>query len=224
MKRLLMTLIAISIPVAALAGPSSKVAWTPETLKFVRNGNAGKGKTLAETCKSCHGAAGEGAAAKTDDDFTIPAVPALAGQLATYTFKQLRDYADGSRNDAGMGAIAKSLSEQDSADLAAWFASLPAPKKSADKLSERAEKLVGQGDDKRILPACFVCHGGNGQGERQDIPALAGQQADYFVSTMQAFKTGARHNDIYSRMRLIARQLSEDEIGELGSYYQQLQR
>jgi len=224
MKRLLVTLIALATPIVAIAGPASKIAWTPETLKFVKNGNAEKGKALAETCKSCHGGAGEGTAAKTDDGDIIPAVPALAGQLSTYTFKQLRDYVDGSREDASMGAIAKGLSEQDCADLAAWFASLPAPNPVVGKLTERAEKLVSDGDDKRILPACFVCHGGNGQGERQGIPALAGQQPDYFVGTMKAFKTGARHNDIYSRMRLIAQQLSEDEIRELGSYYQQLQR
>jgi len=225
MKRILVTLIALSAPIAVMAEPSSKVAWTPKMLTFARNGDANKGKALAEGCASCHGAAGEGMAAKPlDDDETIPAVPALAGQLATYTYKQLRDYADGNRDIASMGAIAKKLSEQDAADLAAWYASLPAPKNKAAIATERARKLVDQGDDKRILPACFVCHGRKGEGEKQDIPAIAGQHADYFVSTMQAFKTGGRQNDLYSRMRAIAKQLSDEEIKELGVYYQQLQR
>ena len=82
--------------------------------------------------------------------------------------------------------------------------------------------MVEQGDGKRILPPCFVCHGGKGQGEKQDIPALAGQQADYFARTLLEYKNGQRHNDIYSRMRLIAQQLSEEEIKELAQYYQQL--
>lgn len=224
MQRLLITLIALSATFVVMAGPSSKVAWTPETLKFARNGNAGKGKTLAEGCTSCHGAAGEGMAAQPlEDDESIPAVPALAGQLATYTYKQLRDYADGSRDHASMGAIAKGLSEQDAADLAVWFASLPAPKKQGQEPTDRAKTLVSQGDDKRILPACFVCHGRHGEGEKQDIPSLAGQQPDYFVSTMQAFKAGNRHNDLYSRMRSIAKQLSDEEIKELAAYYRQLQ-
>jgi cytochrome c553 len=86
----------------------------------------------------------------------------------------------------------------------------------------RAEKLVEQGDGKRILPPCFVCHGGKGQGEKQDIPALAGQHADYVTTTLMAYKNGQLQNDIYSRMRLIAQQLSAEEIKELAQYYQQL--
>jgi cytochrome c553 len=82
--------------------------------------------------------------------------------------------------------------------------------------------MVEQGDGKRILPPCFVCHGGKGQGEKQDIPALAGQQADYFARTLLEYKIGQRHNDIYSRMRFIAQQLSEEEIKELAQYYQQV--
>jgi len=122
-----------------------------------------------------------------------------------------------------MGGIAKGLSTQDAANVAAWFASLPTPKATASQASlDKAEKLAEQGDNKRILPACFVCHGGSGEGEKMDIPALAGQQADYLASTLQAYKSGERHNDIYSRMRLIAQQLSEEEIKQLAQYYQQL--
>lgn len=55
-----------------------------------------------------------------------------------------------------------------------------------------------------------------------DIPALAGQQAEYTINTLLEYKNGTRHNDIYSRMRLIARQLSDDEIKQLGELYQQM--
>ena len=87
----------------------------------------------------------------------------------------------------------------------------------------KAEKLVLKGDGKRTIPPCFVCHGAEGQGEKMDIPALAGQQSEYLRKTLMQYKQGERHNDIYSRMRLIARQLNENEIEELGRYYQQLQ-
>ena len=53
-----------------------------------------------------------------------------------------------------------------------------------------------------------------------DTPALAGHQAEYFVQTLKAYKSDERHNDIYSRMRLISKQLSEQEIQELSEYYQ----
>jgi cytochrome c553 len=223
MKRILV-LLAVVTPLMVNAEPASQITWKPEVLSRVKNGNVNKGKELAETCKSCHGDKGQGIKEEARDDEILPAIPALAGQLANYTYKQLRDYSNGSRSHDSMTSIAKGLSEQDAADLAAWFNSLPTPhNKSTDKIFLRAEKLVDDGDGKRILPPCFVCHGGKGQGEKMDIPALAGQQADYFVKTLMAYKNGQRHNDIYSRMRLIAKQLSEEEIRELAGYYQQLQ-
>jgi cytochrome c553 len=222
MKRMLL-LLALITPVAVNAEPSSQIAWTPEVLNLVKNGDLNKGKGLAESCKSCHGDKGQGMKEETRDGETLPAIPALAGQVATYTYKQLRDYANGSRSHDSMTGIAKGLKEQDAADVAVWFSSLPAQEnKSGSRNLARAEKMVEEGDGKRILPPCFVCHGGKGQGEKQDIPALAGQQADYFARTLLDYKSGQRHNDIYSRMRLIAQQLSEDEIRELAQYYQQL--
>jgi cytochrome c553 len=222
MKRMLL-LLAFIAPVVVNAEPSSQIAWTPEILNRVKNGDLNRGKELAESCKSCHGDKGQGMKEETRDDETLPAIPALAGQLATYTYKQLRDYFNGSRSHDQMTGVAKGLTEQDAADLAVWFSSLtPQENKSSSQNLTRAEKMVEQGDGKRILPPCFVCHGGKGQGEKQDIPALAGQQAGYFTRTLLGYKNGQRHNDIYSRMRLIAQQLSEEEIKELALYYQQL--
>ncbi len=222
MKRMLLLLSFIA-PVVVFAEPSSQIAWTPKLLNLVKKGNADKGKVLAESCKSCHGDKGQGMKEETRDDEVLPAIPALAGQVATYTYKQLRDYLSGSRSHVQMTGVAKGLSEQGAADLAVWFSSLPrAENKSGSEKLARAEKMVEQGDGKRILPPCFVCHGSKGQGEKQDIPALAGQQANYFTRTLLDYKTGQRHNDVYSRMRLIAQQLSEDEIKELALYYQQL--
>ncbi len=222
MKRMLL-LLAFIAPVVVNAEPASQIAWTPEVLSRVKNGDLNKGKELAESCKSCHGDKGQGMKEETRDGETLPAIPALAGQVATYTYKQLRDYFNGSRSHDQMTGVAKGLTEQDAADLAVWFSSLPPQEnKSSSQNLARAEKMVEQGDGKRILPPCFVCHGGKGQGEKQDIPALAGQQADYFTRTLLDYKNGQRHNDIYSRMRLIAQQLSDEEIKELAQYYQQL--
>jgi cytochrome c553 len=222
MKRMLL-LLAFIAPAAVNAEPSSQIAWTPDVLNLVKNGDLNKGKALAESCKSCHGDKGQGMKEETRDGETLPSIPALAGQLATYTYKQLRDYANGSRSHDSMTGVAKGLTEQQAADLAVWFSSLPAQEnKTGSRNLARAEKMVEQGDGKRILPPCFVCHGGKGQGEKQDIPALAGQQADYFARTLLEYKNGQRHNDVYSRMRLIAQQLSEAEIKELAQYYQQV--
>jgi len=224
MKARILVLVISLFPVFANAGESgSQIAWTPETLNIVKNGHADKGQIIAESCKACHGQRGEGMPPVNKDGEILPAVPALAGQVANYTFKQLRDYFNDDRSNESMTGIAKSLSEQDAADVAAWFASISLPKSANDnKNVSAAETLVKDGDGKRILPPCFVCHGANGQGEKMDIPSLAGQQADYFERTLAAYKNGQRHNDIYSRMRLIAKQLSDAEVKALAEYYQQL--
>lgn len=215
MKRILALLLSLASFLAA-AEPSTNIAWTPELLEFVAKGDAKNGQKLAQTCAGCHGDKG----ISPMDDY-----PSLAGQLATYTYKQLRDYADGKRTHMLMNSIAQGLSEQDSADLAAWFATLePQPGKAGDGSLEKAEVLVTQGNGKKIIPSCFVCHGDKGQGEKQDIPALSGQQPGYFINTLNEYKTGARHNDIYSRMRLIAQQLGEEDIQQLAQYYYQMRR
>jgi len=212
MKKILLFL-ALVTPAFVFAGPSSGIAWTPETLSFVKHGNPEKGKELAQSCASCHGDQGVSA---------MPETPSLAGQMATYTYKQLRDYSKDQRSHSVMTVTAQGLSEQDAADLAVWFSTLKPARGSGSEPSAKAEKMVKLGDGKRIIPACFVCHGVDAQGEKMDIPALAGQRADYLVKTLLEYKTGQRHNDVYSRMRQIAQQLSETEIKELAQYYQQI--
>ncbi|MDX1488160.1 MAG: c-type cytochrome [Acidiferrobacterales bacterium] len=69
---------------------------------------------LTAKCTGCHGADGLG----------VGTFPALAGKDADYLAKQLRDYKSGARPNPMMATIAKSLSEQDIADLAAFYASL----------------------------------------------------------------------------------------------------
>ncbi len=213
MKRIYLVLSLIA-PLVVQAAPSSEIAWTPALLKSVKNADASKGKALAsaKTCNTCHGDAGIS---------NLPDTPSLAGQMATYLYKQLRDYAKGSRKHNFMSSVATELSEPETADLAAWYSSLPLPAATAKSQNlAQAEQMVEQGDGKRILPPCEVCHGSEGQGEKMDLPALKGQRADYLVKTLLEFKTGQRHNDIYSRMRLIAEQLSEQEIKNLATFYQ----
>ena len=200
------------MPILALAQPSSQVAWTPEQIKFVKAGNAQRGQELAKTCAGCHGEKGISTTAN---------YPSLASQLPSYLFKQLQDYKSDDRQDPIMSGIAKSLSDQDMADLAAWFVSqAPAFQSSSAMTYPKAEELVKNGDNDRLLPPCVVCH--TGKGQVMDIPSLSAQNATYLSATLQAFKTGKRHNDIYSRMRLIAENLSDEEIEELGFYYQNI--
>jgi len=204
MKGLLFAgLMSLALVSNVLAEPSSKVAWTKETLQFVRNGNADRGKELAQTCASCHTAASE--------------YPHLDGQLATYTYRQLQDYKNGNRKHAVMSGMTQGLSDQDMADLAAWY-SKQTPMAGSGGVDDPTG-VAFKGDSQRMEPPCSSCHGGDGQGEKVDTPRLAGQNAAYLENTLLAYKAGARANDIYHRMRLIAEKLSDQEIKQLAEYY-----
>jgi cytochrome c553 len=101
-------------------------------------------------------------------------------------YKQLDDYRSGKRLWGVMGAMAKSLSAQDSADVAAYFAAqqdgLPAigsnrVPESGRSLREAdpAQRLVFAGDPQRGIPPCSACHGPGGY--KLGAPALEGQHA-----------------------------------------------
>ena len=190
------------------AAPSSQVAWTPERLKFVKSGDPARGKTLMGVCAGCHN--------------DVSANPKLEGQLATYLYKQLQDYKNNSRKDpsTAMNGVAPTLSDQDMADLAAWYASQE-PMKGVGGADDPTG-IAANGDGQRMEPACAACHGGSGQGEKVDSPRLAGQKLDYLEQTLLAYQSGARGNDVYARMRLIAGKLSDQEIKQLAQYYAKL--
>jgi len=227
MRRKIYTLLIaglVSFAGLAVAGPSSNVAWTVDTHTMVKRGDAQIGSRLetVETedvaaCTDCHGVAG----AEPDREKH----PTLAGQVAAYTFKQLRDYKDGTRRNRRMQEAVERLSDEQLAALAAWYAEQPIPEVETDpddSVSEDTLKLVFVGDKTRMIQPCASCHGSRGQGAIIDVPAIAGQNVKYFVNTMKDYTRDKRTNDVYSRMRIIAKALTRDEIEELAIYYARL--
>lgn len=196
-----------------VAGPSSKVAWTPQTIAQIAKGDPQKGQRLAQTCASCHGAAGVSPS---------PIYPHTAGQNAQYTYKQLRDYKEGTRSNAIMSPMVSTLGEQGMADIAAFYAAQerPAPADQPGS-AELASQLAKEGDGARLIPACSACHGRNGEGNPRSkgMPALAGQTAGYLKQTMLDYRSGARGNDVYKVMRSITENLTDQEIAALADYY-----
>ncbi len=201
-------------PGSVFAGPSSQVAWTQETVNLIKSGNVDKGKQLAAGCAGCHGPEGIS---------PTPMYPHLAGQNAAYAYKQLRDYKDGTRANAIMGALVAGLDDQSMADIAAYYAELPPASKPAEgEQSADTPTLARKGDGKRLIPSCASCHESPGNIKNHGIPSLNGQPEDYLKQTMQAYKTGARANDVYSVMRLIAKPMTDEEIAQTASYYASL--
>ncbi|MCB1875630.1 MAG: cytochrome c4 [Chromatiales bacterium] len=196
----------------AQAGPSSQVAWTVETVKLVKSGDPEKGKQLSAMCANCHGAEGVGMA---------PNMPSLAGQQADYTYKQLADYKTGSRANPIMSSFVAQFSDQDMADIAAYYASMPLPASGQGATGDAAaaKTLVRRGDGKRLIPACAACHAEPDFRNHHGAPKLEGQHASYFVDTMKAYGNGSRANDVYSVMRNIAKVLTDEELKNLAAYY-----
>jgi len=183
-------------------------------------GDAENGAALHQEywCSSCHGPSG---AAQSRN------YPSVAGQVESYTYKVLQDYrahrrSEGDGRSALMVASVQKLTNQELADLAAYYASQPRPAPSGPKakLSEATLALITKGDPQRLLTPCASCHGADGAaGVRPETPALAGLEAEYLEHTLLQYRSGARANDTAKGMRFFAQQLTEAEIKELAAYY-----
>jgi cytochrome c553 len=195
----------------------SRIAWTASTLDQIRAGDAQHGSFIALNCTACHGEAGV-----SQSTF----IPILAGMDRAAIFKQLDDYRSGKRLWGVMGAIAKALSTQDSADVAAYFSAHPnglaamarggsPQRESAAK--ETAARLAFVGDEQRGIPPCTACHGPNGY--KTGAPPLSGQHAAYIERQLAAFAQGLRQNDINEQMRTIAKHLTPAEMHALAALY-----
>jgi cytochrome c553 len=181
------------------------------------DGSIDDGKAKSLTCAACHGPEGNSVS---------PMWPNIAGQNAPYLLAQLKAFKEGSRTDPLMSAQAMLLSDQDMADLAVYFESLPAAAQSVKDAStvNRGEALYRGGNTENGVSACLACHGPTGRGNpAAKYPALQGQHADYTAKQLTDYASGARVSDGKTRiMRDIAERLSKEDIAALSSYVQGL--
>jgi cytochrome c553 len=183
----------------------------PATLALV-----GMGKGPAWSCASCHGAAGQGNLS----------TPRLAGQPAAYLKKQLQDFASGQRSNESMALVARALSPAEMDSVARYYAGIElhaAGRASLGGDLTRGEALARRGDWKQNLPACFSCHGANGEGVAPGFPALAGQQSDYIVAQLAAWHAGERRNSPQALMDGIASSMSPQDMRAVADYLASMQ-
>jgi cytochrome c553 len=196
----------------------TRTAWTRDTLTQIASGKAEHGAFIATSCAACHGEQGV-----SKSSF----FPTLTGMDAAVIYKQLDDFRSEKRSSGAMNAIAQALSQQDSADVASFFASrgngLPAAKgepfRAGRTLRENDPivRLVFAGDPARGIPPCGACHGPADQ--KLGAPQLKRQQATYIEAQLTAFAQALRRNDINKQMRTIAAQLTQNEIHGLADFY-----
>jgi len=163
-------------------------------------GNAEHGKDLANTCLGCHGVPGY------KNAYPNYSVPKLEGQHPEYIVLALQAYRSGERSHLTMHSQASSLSDQDMADIAAYFSGKPVSK----------ENNPAEGPTPPSAAVCVACHGDNGVGITGQYPTLAGQHADYIEQALHEYRKGGRKNPI---MSTFANQVKEEDIRVLARYY-----
>jgi len=181
------------------------------------SGDAAAGKDQSVMCSACHGADGNSA---------VPSFPKLAGQGERYLLKQMQDIRDGARPVPTMAGQLDGKSDQQLADIAAFYASQAGSGSHTDPaLLELGQKVYRAGVAERNVAACSACHSPNGKGNAPaGFPALAGQHAEYIATQLTMYRKGyedetGRTNDGDTKiMRTTAFGLSDKEIQAVSSY------
>ncbi len=185
-------------------------------------GDAEAGKTKAASCFACHGA---------DGNSIAPNFPNLAGQSASYLYKQMKDFKAGKRKDPTMDAMILPLDDQAMQDISAFFATQKVKSGQADAALVDAGEAIYKGGISEIgVPACMACHGPTGAGNPgAGFPQLSSQKATYVENQLKNFRTAAqnndamgRHNDASKMMRNAVKRMSDPEIKAVAQYIQGL--
>ena len=176
-------------------------------------GDAKAGEAKSAACLACHGPMGNS---------VVPMWPKLAGQNVEYLQKQLMDFKANNRANEQMTPMALPLSEEDVANLAAYFASQQqAPGAPGGDAAELGKKLYFGGNADSGVPACSGCHGAQGTGMGlAKFPRIAGQHSQYVEQTLKHFRDGTRANDPNGMMRGVTARMTDQEMVAVAQYLQ----
>jgi cytochrome c553 len=190
---------------AAQSAPAAPPAQSPSAQSApaaAPQGDPRRGKVLSYTCLGCHGIEGY------KNAYPMYSVPRLKGQHPEYLAAALHEYRDGDRSHLTMHAQASTLSDQDIADIAAYFAGTP---------------LTAGGTPPAPVPQaaqlCTSCHGQDGVAIVGMYPSLAGQHEDYLERAIEEYKNGGRKNPI---MKGFAASLKDSDIATIAAYFSRL--
>lgn len=199
------------------------------------SGDAAAGAAKAAVCGACHAA---------DGNSPVSTFPKLAGLGERYLLKQMHDIRDWDRETDPVkkettgravlemtGQIA-AMSDQDLADIAAYFASqttqLSGAKQAEVRVNsgirvdalELGERIFRSGNLSTGVPACTGCHAPDAKGNSAaGYPRLSGQHPEYIAKQLRAFRGGERTNDGDQMvMRTVADRLSDAEIDAVANF------
>jgi cytochrome c553 len=205
----LSTVLLSGIASAATAAPAAAAPAKPDPAKgstLYANGDTARN---IPACVTCHGAGGNS---------TMAANPKLAGQDQRYLYKQLVDFTMPGRVHPIMTPYSKALSDADKRDLSAFLATQPEQPGAAKNKDtvELGRKIWRGGIADKGVAACASCHGATGAGIPIQYPRLAGQQQEYTLAQLVAFRDNKRSNSV--PMTTLAKRLSDDEMKAVADY------
>jgi cytochrome c553 len=212
MNKLPRLLIVLGIAAGALVGAAHA-----QDAKPAQGGSAAAGEKKAAMCIGCHGIPAYQASFPE-----IYKVPMIAGQNSKYIVSALSAYKKGDRKHPTMRAIAASLTDQDMADLAAFYETENKAGAAADAAAATPPAAVA---DLLKKGNCISCHGDNfSKPIDPAYPKLAGQHADYLYYALKAYQVDknpqvGRNNPIMMGM---ARPFTHAELKQLSSYLSSL--
>ena len=158
-----------------------------------------QGKTLAAACAKCHG---------EDGNSTIRGTPGLAGQQPRYFVLAIQEYLNRERKKAPMHEMLPGLSKLDMENLALYFASQAPVQRAAPPFGDPA---AGE----PLTAVCGGCHGSHGVSTDTATPGLAGQDPQYLVDAIKAYRTTRKREN----MRLYVTGLSDKDIDNIAAFY-----
>ncbi|WP_430415899.1 c-type cytochrome [Marinobacter adhaerens] len=176
-------------------------------------GDPQAGEQNAAVCAGCHGQGG----AKP----VMGVYPKLSGLGEKYLYRQLVAIKSKERNIPEMTGILDNMSDQDLQDLAAYFDSQEMVVSQADPdLVDQGSALYRGGNMATGVPACAGCHNPQGNGNAPaGYPALGGQNAEYLVKQLKAYRDGDRNNGANAAIMMdVAAKLTDAEIEAVSSY------
>ena len=158
-------------------------------------GDAAAGATLSTVCSGCHGLHGVSADSMT---------PNLAGQDFRYLEEAIKAYRT-TRKREKMRLYVTGLQDKDIQDIAAYYAT----QKSGP--SERGQTMV-----RDLTEKCDRCHAASADNPAMVVPKIAGQDRDYLIMALRAYRDERREN---TAMHIMSLPYGDAVIESIASYY-----
>ncbi|QPF75028.1 cytochrome c4 [Roseateles sp. DAIF2] len=186
----------------------------PGVLMSAQAQDVAAGQKKVAMCIGCHGIPGYQSSFPE-----VHRVPMISGQNAKYIAASLNAYAKGERKHPTMRGIALSLTEQDIADISAYYEQHGG--KSATAVPEAAVPASSQVTELLNKGACASCHGANFNKPIDGAyPKIAGQHADYLYAALKSYQTEG--NAVVGRSNAImagqVKQFSHAELKAMAGY------